>query len=100
MQINLSALKRLNEAKLNGPGLARIFETLAQSLREGFGETGSVVLEYQTADDHIEPGDLYPTIILALRPAANLEGEDGPSDDSDDDSDVARKPGAEGTVCE
>lgn len=69
MQINQQCLDRIKEAKLSGPGLAGIFESLALLITPD-GGTRAMTLAYNREGDDIKDGDLIPVVILTLTPAS------------------------------
>lgn len=83
VQINAEALRRIEEARFSGRGVAAIFELLFGAAKFVPGTTMSTTIGYQRPEDVIEEGDLFPMITFTLQPANKLtpivEPTDGPA---------------------
>ncbi len=68
MKVQPQALKRLQEAIINGKKLAQIFELLAAETEAAGGVSNTFTIDYQDDNDLIEEPTFIPQIVLVSRP--------------------------------
>ena len=66
MPIPLFLLDRIKGSAMSGPQVANAFAKLAQVVDQAESGDCAINIEYVADDDRLLPGDLIPTITLAL----------------------------------
>ena len=68
MKVQPQALKRLQEAEIDGKKLAQIFELMAAETEAAGGVSNTFTIDYQDENKPVEEPAFIPQIVLVLRP--------------------------------